>query len=366
MREDTEQRKAAEEGGGEIHEVGDKSVLAVCPVGGELKRVARHLAAAAPCLCGLGVFLYVFVAGGVAVVFGLGAVADDEYLCELIQPAARPERLPLVAVDLVESLFDCHPAAFEFDMHQRQPVDEDGYIVSVVEGSALRDILVDDLQAVVGKGLFVEEVDVLGSAVFETDGADIVVLNHLRLARDTEVGVGDMFGEERLPFRVGEAEAVELLYLPAEVGDKVCLGVERQVFVALCLQLADKGLLEVRLALVAGGGLVLWLVGRDYGTLVRLGDDVVWIEHSRSFFLGELGNLEDLVNLGDLGDLEDLEDLEDLVNLEDIGELVILVVLVVLLVFCFLLLVFCSLLRGRRGGRPAPGGSLCVRHTSAL
>ena len=75
--------------------------------------------------------LDVLAAGGVGVVLRQRAVADHEELHVVEQARARPERVALVAVDLVERLADVHPAALQLDMHHRQAVDQDRHVVAV-------------------------------------------------------------------------------------------------------------------------------------------------------------------------------------------------------------------------------------------
>ena len=90
-----------------VNEVKNRLVVFPCPVGCELKRIgslflslsfARALVASCHS-----------VTRGIAVIFGECAVADNEYLDELKQSATGPERITLIAVDLVESVFDADP-----------------------------------------------------------------------------------------------------------------------------------------------------------------------------------------------------------------------------------------------------------------
>ena len=65
---------------------------------------------------------------------------------------SRPERIPLVAVDLVECLPDGHPTPLQLHMNQRKAVDQNRHIVAVIMPRTvclLHFILVDDLQAVI-------------------------------------------------------------------------------------------------------------------------------------------------------------------------------------------------------------------------
>ena len=83
----------------------------------------------------------------------------------LEQAGACPETVTLVAVDLVERFTDVHPAAFEFDVHHGQAVDEHGDVVPVGAGGpalAFGDlVLVDDLETIVVNVLLIDQADVL-------------------------------------------------------------------------------------------------------------------------------------------------------------------------------------------------------------
>ena len=87
-------------------------------------------------------------AGTVGVVFGVGAIGDHKDLYILKQTAACPEGIPLVAVDLVEGFPDGHTAPLEFDMHQRQSVDQNRHVITIVVPGTLiftNHILIDHL-----------------------------------------------------------------------------------------------------------------------------------------------------------------------------------------------------------------------------
>ena len=122
-----------EEGPGKIDQVRDYPVIGIRPEGGKLKTVAGFL------LFGLarGRLPDGVKPGGIGVVFGIGAIGDDEDLYIFKQPAPRPEGVPLIAVDLVEGLPDSHAPALELDMYQGQAVDQYCHIVAVVVPGAL-------------------------------------------------------------------------------------------------------------------------------------------------------------------------------------------------------------------------------------
>ena len=105
---------------GEVHKVGDGVVAAVSPETGELEAVGSFLDAAAAADPAL---LDVVESCSVGVIFGVCAVGDHEDLDILIEPGFRPKAVPLVAVDLVESLLEGHATALQLHMDQRQTVD---------------------------------------------------------------------------------------------------------------------------------------------------------------------------------------------------------------------------------------------------
>ena len=154
----------SEECTGKIDQIGQHPVVCIRPVRGKFKAVA-------------GLFLFRsavlgvldgIVAGTVGVVLGICAVGDHENLHILVQAAARPERIPLIAVDLVERLPDGHPAPLQFHMNQRKAVDQNRHIVAVIMPRTvclLHLILVDDLQAVIVDVLFVDQRDIFGTAI---------------------------------------------------------------------------------------------------------------------------------------------------------------------------------------------------------
>ena len=127
----------------EVNQIWNHFIFTIRPKGGELEAVARLFAlgvVAVQCL------LDVALACRIAVILGVGSVRYDEQLYIFEQPAACPETLPLVTVDLVESLPDVDAAAFQFDMHQRQTVYQYGNVVTIGTCTVVHLVLVDDLQ----------------------------------------------------------------------------------------------------------------------------------------------------------------------------------------------------------------------------
>ena len=148
------------EGVCEVNQIIDGLVVAVCPERRELKRVAGLLALVSVSL----LFLDMVEACRVGVILGVGSVGYDENLHILIQSAACPKTISLIAVNLVERLFELDTSPLQFYMHKRQSIDQYGYIVAGIMVSLLLLVLVDDLEVVVMYISLVNQVDVLGLA----------------------------------------------------------------------------------------------------------------------------------------------------------------------------------------------------------
>ena len=278
--QDVEQSVPGKEGAGKVHQIGQDLVLCVRPEGGELEAVA-----------GLGLFVAAGLSladgiepGGVGVVLDVGAVGDDEDLHILKQAAARPEGVPLVAVDLVEGFPDGHAPALEFHMDQGQTVDQNGHVIAVVVAGALvpaDGVLVDDLQPVVVDVFLVQQGDVFGSAVVPAQHLDEILLHLAGLFHNVFVGVGQRLVEKAVPLAVCKGVVVEGFQLTAQVGDEFRLGVDRQIGIALLGELLDERLFQRGLALVAVRPGGTGFIGGDHRVLGGGSNDVIGV-HGRS------------------------------------------------------------------------------------
>ena len=153
-REKRKQRVTRKKRPPEIHQVGDETIARIRPIGRKLKTVARLFACLAPRRVHLADMA---LARRIGIVLRIRPVRDHKNLDVFIEPCARPERIPLIAFDLVERLTDLHAAPFQLQMHERQPVHEDRHIVAIHVcrrmlprvRTALHRILMDHLQTVV-------------------------------------------------------------------------------------------------------------------------------------------------------------------------------------------------------------------------
>ena len=264
-------RVLSEECPGKVDQIGQHPVVCIRPVRGKFKAVA-------------GLFLFRssvlgvldgIVAGTVGVVLGICAVGDHENLHIFVQAAACPERIPLIAVDLVERLPDGHPAPLQFHMNQRKAVDQNRHIVAVIMPRTvclLHFILVDDLQTVVVDVLFVDQCDIFGTAIIPMQHLHVIFLNLPGLFGNMFVGVGNYITEKLPPLCVRKLVVVQLFQLAAEVGNQFILGMQRQIGIALLTQQPDKLFFQFRLALVAvrahlggliGGNNSIFIGGRN-------------------------------------------------------------------------------------------------------
>ena len=258
---------------GKVDQIRQHAVVRISPVGGKFKAVAGLF------LFRLAVFgiLDGIVAGAVGVVLGICAVGDHENLRILVQTAARPERIPLVAVDLVKCLPDGHPTPLQFHMNQRKAVDQNRHIVAVIMPRTVRLlylILVDDLQAVVVDVLLVDQRDIFGTAIIPVQHLHIIFLNLPGLFGNVLVGVGNHITEKLPPLRIGKLVVVQLFQLTAEVSNQFILGMQRQIGIALLAQQPDKLFFQFRLALVAVRAHLGGFIGGNNGIFIGSRNDI--------------------------------------------------------------------------------------------
>ena len=237
-----------EECAAETHQIGNRPVVGICPPRGELKAVARLPTFGA--VSAGGSLLDMALARGIAVILGVGSVRYDKYLDILEQSAAGPETLPLVAVDLVESLLDVDAAAFQFDVHQRQTIHQYSNIVTVGAHSAINFVLVDDLERIVVDIDLVEQVDILDCSVVARQQLHMVFLNDGGLLYNSTVLVGKTTRKETRPLGIRKRIVIEFLQLTAQVCNQLRFGMNRQIIVCLFGQQLDKCPFEIGLRLV--------------------------------------------------------------------------------------------------------------------
>ena len=273
--QDIQQGFLGQKGLGEILQVVDDVVFGICPIAGKLKRVALgfhpHLL--------LGCFLHMGVSGGVAVILGKGAVADDEQLHIVEQAIVRPKRFTSVTVNLVERFLEVDASALQLHMHQGQSVHKDGHIVSVLGCATRRCILIQYLYRIIMNIALVDKADVLCLAIVQQDIYDGVTLYAFGLVFDVEIFIGYLLCEQAFPFCIAQADAVQLLQLHAEIIHQPLFVVDVQAFVALCHQLTDKAFLQRCFALVTHSVFGMLLVAGHHHQVTLLNDNIETLNH---------------------------------------------------------------------------------------
>ena len=162
-------------------------------------------------------------------------------------------------------------------MDQRQTVDEDSDVITVIVGSTLAggySVLIDNLQNIVVNILFVNEGDILAFAVIALQHLHMVFLDQPGLFRDVRIGIGQHFLEEPIPLPVSELISIHLGKLRPEVGDKVCFLVDLQITITQILEHPDKLLLQLSLTLVTLGSLAFGGIFSYNCTFAALRNDI--------------------------------------------------------------------------------------------
>ena len=210
-----------EKGYGEIFEVFDEAIVRGRPVHGEIEAVFIAL-------------------DGIGEIARIGAIANDEDLQVFVKRASAIEALFAVAVDLVKGFADGDAALFELDLHQGQAIDEDGDIVAVGVGAALLELLYY-LELVAGNGVFIEQIDILNTAIVKDKIIDVVIVNFAGFIDDTIAGLIQITINKALPFGVIKLDIIERLQLHAGVGEHRCGGFKiGQKFIALADQVLNQ------------------------------------------------------------------------------------------------------------------------------
>ena len=190
-----------------------------------------------------GLFKLPHFDGIIGEVLGIDSVADHKKLHKLKQPVTRRETVSLVAIDLIKRFFEFKPAPFEFDLYQRQAVDENGDVVTVFAFASHRNLL-RHLKFILTpmnlidkfKGLFIARVGEVGDAVAQHPGpvVDIALAEKI----------------EHLPkLRRAQPDLIVLFQLLFKIGRQVFFVADDRLLVAQTDELRDEGVFEDLLGL---------------------------------------------------------------------------------------------------------------------
>ena len=199
LRKDIQNRMLCEKGLCKINQIRNHTVIGICPEAGKLKTVTGLGLTCSPFL----MFLFRIPSSAVGIILCVCTIGNDKNLNIFIQSASRPERIPLVAVDLIECFTDSNSSAFQFNMYKRQTVYQYGNIIAIVMLRTIfraNHILIDYLQPVVMDVLLIYECNILGRTIITSQDLDIVLLYLPSLFHDMFIGIGNSIFEKIIPF----------------------------------------------------------------------------------------------------------------------------------------------------------------------
>ena len=188
--------------------------------------------------------------GGVGVIFCGCTVGDHENLHILIQSAACPKAVALIAVNLVERLFDCNAAPLQLHMDKGQTVYQNRHIIPCIVVPGGFYILIDDLQMVVVDVLLVDQGNIQGCVVLTDQVLHIVLLDFPGFFHDALIGVGNLAFEKAVPFLIRKLVVVQQLYLLTEIGNERVSVMDGHILIALFTEHFDKRRFQSRFALI--------------------------------------------------------------------------------------------------------------------
>ena len=201
LRKDIQNRMLCEKSLCKINQIRNHTVVGICPEAGKLKTVTGLGFTCSPFL----MFLFCIPSGTIGIILCVCTIGNNKNLNIFIQSASRPERIPLVTVNLVESLTNGNTSTFQLNMYKRQTVYQYGNIIAVVMLRTIlcaNHILIDDLQPVVMDVLLIYECNILGRTVITSQNLNIVLLYLPSLFHDMLIGIGNSIFEEIIPFCV--------------------------------------------------------------------------------------------------------------------------------------------------------------------
>ena len=97
-----------------INQIRNHTVIGICPEAGKLKTVTGLGLTCSPFL----MFLFCIPSGTVGIILCVRAIGNNKNLNIFIQSASCPERISLVAVDLIECFTDSNSSAFQLNLQK--------------------------------------------------------------------------------------------------------------------------------------------------------------------------------------------------------------------------------------------------------
>ena len=203
LRKDIQNRMLCEKGLCKINQIRNHTVIGICPKAGKLKTVTGLGLTCSPFLT----FLFRIPSGAVGIILCVCTIGNNKNLNIFIQSASRPERIPLVAVNLVECFTDGYTSAFQLNMYKRQTVYQYRNIIAVVMlrtilCGSIHLVLINYLQPVIMNVLLIYECNILGRTIITRQDLDIILLYLPGLFYDILIGIGNGIFEEIIPLCV--------------------------------------------------------------------------------------------------------------------------------------------------------------------
>ena len=118
FRKDIQNRMPCEKSLCKINQIRNHTVIGICPEAGKLKTVTGLGLTCSPFL----MFFFCIPSGTVGIILCIRAIGNNKNLNIFIQSASCPERVSLVAVDLIECFTDSNSSALQLNMHKRKTV----------------------------------------------------------------------------------------------------------------------------------------------------------------------------------------------------------------------------------------------------
>ena len=210
FRKDIQNRMPCEKSLCKINQIRNHTVIGICPKAGKLKTVTGLGFTCSPFL----MLFFRIPSGTVGIILCVCTIGNNKNLNIFIQSTFCPERIPLVTINLVESLTDGNTSAFQFNMHKRQTVYQYCNIIAVVMLCTIfraNHVLIDDLQPVVMDVLLIYECNILGRTVISSQNLNIILLYLSGLFHNMLIGISNSIFEKIIPFCVGKLIVIQFL-----------------------------------------------------------------------------------------------------------------------------------------------------------
>ena len=186
-----------------VDQIWNNTIVGIRPEGCKFKAVACLLFLCLPRIC----ILDGIKPGTVRVVLRIRSIGNDKYLYILKQTAASPERISLIAVNLIKRFTNRNTTSLQLYVYKRKSIDKNRHIVSVIVlCSPIRshNILIDDLKPVVMNICLVNQGDVLCHRIITFKDLNIILLDLSCFLDYMLIRVCNGIGEKPFPLIITE------------------------------------------------------------------------------------------------------------------------------------------------------------------